>query len=66
MHYTCKEIYSFAVPEEYRAYLEFKHRLHDSSVRFTETGGSRFQEIEIFKSAEFNVNENGVEDLRKD
>ena len=40
MRYKKVETYQFSVPQEFKAYLDFKADLQASGVTFTEEGGS--------------------------
>lgn len=53
MYYKKVETYQFSVPQEFKAYLEFKADLQVSGVRFLEEGGSRFQTITITTTGTF-------------
>lgn len=54
MYYNKVETYAFTVPEEYKAYLNFKDSLICSGVAFREIdGGSRFLVIEIRVNGKF-------------
>lgn len=53
MWYSRKEEYVFRVPQEYKAYLEFKDELKAGGVRFTEEGGHTHQTIMIHTCGTF-------------
>lgn len=55
MQYVKVEEYTFRVPQEYKAYLDFKHKLRDMGVRFLEEGGSSFQTITIRTNGTFEI-----------
>ena len=57
MYYTKLESYSFAMPEEHTAYLKFKEDLKDAGIHFTETGGMRYQIVEIRTTGNFDKKE---------
>ena len=57
MFYKKVETYQFAVPQEFKAYLDFKADLAASGVRFTEDGGSHFQTITITTTGDFDMDE---------
>ena len=59
MYYIKKETYSFSVPREYKAYLNFKQQLKDLGQKFLEEGGSTQQIITITTGGRFDVNDNG-------
>lgn len=59
MYYTKKETYSFSVPREYKAYLNFKRQLKDLGQKFLEEGGNTQQMITITTGGRFDVNDNG-------
>lgn len=60
MFYSKKEEYNFAFPQEYKAYLEFKHQLHDAGIRFVEEGGSSRQSILISTAGTFDVKDGQI------
>lgn len=53
MYYKKVETYQFSVPQEFKAYLDFKGDLQASGVRFTEEGGSHFQTVTIVTTGTF-------------
>lgn len=57
MYYKKVETYQFSVPQEFKAYLEFKADLQASGVRFIEDGGSHFQTITITTTGTFDKTE---------
>ncbi len=57
MYYKKVETYQFSVPNEFRAYLEFKADLQASGIKFTEEGGSHFQTITIITNGVFDKTE---------
>ena len=60
MQYKKEEEYTFNVPQEYKAYLDFKYELQDMSVRFIEEGGSSFQTILIISTGMFDVKDGKI------
>lgn len=57
MFYKKVETYQFSVPQEFKAFLDFKADLAASGVRFTEDGGSHFQTITITTTGNFDKTE---------
>ena len=57
MYYKKVETYQFAVPQEFKAYLDFKADLNASGIRFTEEGGSHYQTITIITKGLFDKTE---------
>ena len=53
MYYVKVETYTFTIPQEYRAYLEFKDELRASGIRFIEDGGTTHQTITIRTNGTF-------------
>ena len=60
MQYKKKEEYTFRIPREYKAYLDFKHELQDMGVRFIEEGGSSFQTIVIISTGSFDIKDGKI------
>lgn len=61
MYYVKKESYTFNIPQEYRAYLEFKTELRESGITFLEEGGSAHQEIVIFTRGTFDKSKEAMD-----
>ena len=57
MRYKKVETYQFSVPQEFKAYLEFKADLQSSGIKFTDEGGSHYQTIKIVTSGTFDKTE---------
>lgn len=57
MFYKKEETYQFSVPQEFKAYLDFKADLQSSGVRFTEDGGSHYQTITLVTTGNFDKTE---------
>jgi hypothetical protein len=57
MRYKKVETYQFSVPQEFKAYLDFKADLQSSGVRFTEDGGSHYQTIKLITTGNFDKTE---------
>lgn len=57
MRYKKVETYQFAVPQEFKAYLDFKADLQSSGVTFTEDGGSHYQTIKLITTGTFDKTE---------
>lgn len=57
MYYKKEETYQFSVPQEFKAYLEFKADLQASGIKFLEDGGSHFQTIKIVTTGNFDKTE---------
>lgn len=55
MYYKKVETYSFTLPREYEAYVQFKEDLKEAGIRFTETGGSINQIITITTGGRFTM-----------
>ena len=55
MYYVNTEEYAFRMPQEHIAYLNFKERLRDLGVKFTETGGHSYCEIKTRESGTFEM-----------
>lgn len=53
MFYKKVETYQFSVPQEFKAYLDFKADLKDSGIKFTDEGGSHFQTVTIVTRGTF-------------
>lgn len=57
MFYKKEETYQFSVPQEFKAYLDFKNDLIASGVTFTEDGGSHYQTITLVTTGNFDKTE---------
>lgn len=57
MRYKKVETYQFSVPQEFKAYLDFKNDLTASGVTFTEDGGSHYQTITLVTTGNFDKTE---------
>lgn len=57
MFYKKEETYQFAVPQEFKAYLDFKADLNSSGIQFTEEGGSHYQTITLVTTGNFDKTE---------
>lgn len=57
MRYKKVETYQFSVPQEFKAYLDFKNDLTASGVTFTEEGGSHYQTITLVTMGNFDKTE---------
>ena len=57
MFYKKEETYQFSVPQEFKAYLDFKADLQSSGIRFTEEGGSHYQTIKTITTGNFDKTE---------
>ena len=64
MYYSKIEKYSFSSPSEYKAYLDFKHKLDDVGVAYKETHDLTKIEIEIVEKGRFDVSDD-IWQLRK-
>ena len=53
MYYVKVETYTFDIPREYRAYLEFKDDLRASGIKFIDEGGATHQTITIRTNGAF-------------
>ena len=60
MQYKKVETYQFSVPQEFKAYLDFKNDLTASGVTFTEDGGSHYQTITLVTTGNFDKTEEGT------
>ena len=56
MHYHKKETYSFAVPGEYKDYLDFKQKLDDAGISyFAHSSGTLAEVVEIHERGCFDI-----------
>lgn len=57
MYYKKKEEYNFYMPREHKAYLAFKNRLKEMSIKFVEEGGNTMATISVVTRGDFEVDD---------